>query len=84
MRRLAAWLSHHWTVKYPLMHPKQWTTVNLAEVPEQKNGCDCGVYTCMFADFLSGDQTMSFDDSATPMMRKIIALNLLRYRVSDN
>jgi sentrin-specific protease 1 len=40
--------------------------------------CDCGVYTCLFADFVSLDCLLKFDQDLIPQCRDRIALAILR------
>jgi hypothetical protein len=39
--------------------------------------CDCGVFTLKFADYLSEDRPLEFDQSDMPYFRKRIVLELL-------
>lgn len=46
--------------------------------PQQRNGFDCGVFTCMNADFISDDLDLAFSQDDMPMFREKIAANVLR------
>ena len=46
-------------------------------VPRQDNGFDCGVFTCVFADRLSLDRPLSFDQHYVTQCRDPIALSIL-------
>ena len=45
--------------------------------PQQKNGFDCGVFTCMFADFLSRDLPLTFTQADVTKCRERIALSII-------
>ena len=53
-----------------------WTLRKL-EVPFQKNGYDCGVFACMYADYLASGTPMDFSQSDIPVMRSRMLLALL-------
>ena len=44
--------------------------VNRADVPEQENGCDCGVFACKFADFDSAGKEFFFRQEHMPYFRE--------------
>ncbi len=57
----------------------QWKIVgNEQSVPTQQNGYDCGVFTCMFADFLSLDRPLSFTQEHITQCRERIALSIMK------
>ena len=55
-------------------------------VPQQQNGFDCGVFACMFADFLSRDRPLcSFDQDyiINQECRERIAFSILNGAVIE-
>lgn len=66
--------------KTPLKCPELWTLVPCTEdTPRQQNGYDCGVFTCVFADFLSIDRSFEgFDPSDMALYRQHIALSIIK------
>eukprot|EP00934_Nitzschia_sp_Nitz4_P005502 Nitzschia sp. Nitz4//scaffold3_size479765//115325//117029//NITZ4_000049-RA/size479765-augustus-gene-0.28-mRNA-1//-1//CDS//3329550605//5492//frame0 len=64
--------------KTPLPDIDQWTIVPCQEsTPRQRNGFDCGVFTCMFIDFLSKDCPLVFSQEHITQCRERIALSIL-------
>ena len=51
------------------------------KTPQQDNGVDCGVFSCMFANYLSRDLSLSFSALDMRTFRQRITLDLLRARV---
>jgi hypothetical protein len=47
-------------------------------VPTQENGIDCGVFMLMFADFLTDDLPLQFDQRNVELFRKKICAALIR------
>jgi len=45
--------------------------------PQQENGYDCGVFTCMFADYLSRDMPLTFNQANVTECRQRIALSIV-------
>jgi sentrin-specific protease 1 len=41
------------------------------------SGYDCGVFTCMFADFISANRPLDFSQEHIPHCRKVIALAIM-------
>ena len=65
--------------KCPLPDADDWTLVPCTrDTPRQLNGSDCGVFTCMFADFLSKDCPLVFGQDHITLCRERIALAILQ------
>ena len=62
----------------PLPDEDQWELVpTQRDTPRQRNGYDCGVFTCMFADFVSKDCPLIFNQDHINQCRHRIALSIL-------
>lgn len=48
------------------------------DTPQQENGFDCGVFTCMFADFISQDMPLSISQEHISECRDRIALSIMK------
>ncbi|KAL8004040.1 putative Ulp1 protease family catalytic domain, papain-like cysteine peptidase superfamily [Plasmopara halstedii] len=48
------------------------------DTPQQKNGSDCGVFSCMFADYLSLNKPLSFVQKDIPFHRHRMVLHVSR------
>ena len=48
------------------------------DLPLQENGYDCGVFTCMFADFVACDRPLSFNQQHITQCRERIALSIMK------
>ena len=65
--------------KAPLPDADQWQLVPCThDTPQQENLSDCGVFTCMFADFLTKDCPLLFDQGHIDKCRDRIALSILQ------
>ncbi|XP_052889266.1 uncharacterized protein LOC128297625 [Anopheles moucheti] len=53
------------------------TKQNMRDCPRQKNGSDCGVFSCMFAEFLTRDHAITFDQSNMPYFRKKMTVEVM-------
>lgn len=69
--------------KTPMKCPELWTLVPcIDDTPRQQNGYDCGVFTCLFADFLTVDRSFGgFQPSDMSLYRQHIALSIIRGEV---
>mmetsp|Transcript_30771 Transcript_30771/g.55045 ORF Transcript_30771/g.55045 Transcript_30771/m.55045 type:complete len:401 (-) Transcript_30771:54-1256(-) len=47
-------------------------------VPQQRNGYDCGVFTCSFADCFSAGRELAFDQDDMPNLRLRIAARVMK------
>ena len=62
----------------------EWTLhSSVVSTPEQTNGYDCGVYTCMFADCLSLGCKLDFTPSHVTNYRKKLAWIILNDEISN-
>ena len=63
-------------------------TCEVKEVPQQKNGYDCGVFTIIFADLLSEDLPLNFSQENITQFRRKIVADILRkgfdYDITDD
>ncbi|KAJ1608317.1 ULP1 like chllamydin domain-containing protease [Cryptosporidium canis] len=51
-------------------------------VPQQSNGSDCGVFTCMFAECLSEGRPFDFDTTRIDRIREIMLVECIRNEIS--
>ncbi|KAH8421262.1 hypothetical protein KR009_007638 [Drosophila setifemur] len=49
---------------------------SVPNVPQQTNGSDCGVFSCMFAEYVTRDQPLSFSQEQMDYFRKKMALEI--------
>ena len=66
----------------PLPDADAWELVpcNPATTPRQLNGYDCGVFTCMFVDFVAKNCPLTFGQEHITQCRQRIALSILQGR----
>uniref|UniRef100_A0AAF5D9B4 Ubiquitin-like protease family profile domain-containing protein n=1 Tax=Strongyloides stercoralis TaxID=6248 RepID=A0AAF5D9B4_STRER len=48
----------------------EWTAFHAQDVPQQGNGFDCGVFTCMFAEYQSRGRDFEFTQNDMPFFRQ--------------
>jgi hypothetical protein len=82
MKALLQYLKDEWASMnngQELPNSTEWRLVSCtSDTPQQKNGFDCGVFTCMFADFLSMGRSLSFTQDHVTRCRERIALSILQ------
>jgi sentrin-specific protease 1 len=63
----------------PMPDTDQWTlqTCLRNETPQQFNGSDCGMFSLLFADFLSEDLPLSFDQQHIPAIRHKVCASIM-------
>lgn len=57
---------------------EEWELLVPAKIPQQKNGYDCGVFTCFFADCFSAGKALTFEQEDMPTLRMRIAARVLK------
>lgn len=75
-KEMLGWIEAEHASKQKPFRLEEWSSVQ-KNVPQQKNGYDCGPFSCMFAAFMSNDKRMSFLQGDLPKMRKRIAWSIL-------
>eukprot|EP00956_Cyclotella_meneghiniana_P000265 scaffold323_cov91-Cyclotella_meneghiniana.AAC.11 len=61
------------------MDVSEWKLVGCtSDTPRQLNGYDCGVFTCMFSDFISNDCPLVFNQKHVNQCRERIALSIMK------
>ncbi|KAL3827633.1 hypothetical protein ACHAXA_000506 [Cyclostephanos tholiformis] len=61
------------------MDVTDWKLVSCTrDTPRQRNGFDCGVFTCMFCDFISKDCALVFNQDHIDQCRDRIALSIMK------
>ena len=82
MDAVMEYLKEEWKSKNggeDLPHQTEWRKVRTTiETPKQQNGFDCGVFTCMFADFLSLGYPLLFTQEHITYCRERIALSIMQ------
>ncbi|KAM7331064.1 hypothetical protein ACRRTK_010253 [Alexandromys fortis] len=61
------------------LDPLEWKQYSMtsAEIPQQLNRSDCGVFTCKYADYISRDQPVTFSQHHMPLFRKRMVWEIL-------
>jgi len=60
---------------------EDWEFVHPQDIPHQRNGCDCGVFTTQYADHLSENRQLSFSQADMPAFRRKMALAIKNVKV---
>ncbi|XP_008275150.1 sentrin-specific protease 2 isoform X2 [Stegastes partitus] len=61
----------------------KWTVGSLraGEIPQQKNGSDCGVFACKYADFIAKGRPLTFKQCHMPLFRKLMMWEILNQKL---
>ncbi|XP_011617118.2 sentrin-specific protease 2 isoform X1 [Takifugu rubripes] len=61
----------------------KWTVGNLraTEAPQQKNGSDCGVFACKYADYIAKERPLTFKQCHMPLFRKLMIWEILNQKL---
>jgi sentrin-specific protease 1 len=62
---------------------KDWRLVTVENIPHQKNGHDCGVFVCTFAEYLARGAVFNFTQKNMKSFRQLIAYELTVKRLVD-
>lgn len=61
-------LGHH-AIKYKL--------IPYIDAPQQKNGSDCGVFTCVAAQYLAQDKTFNYSQNDMKVIRRRMTYEIM-------
>ncbi|XP_027015823.1 sentrin-specific protease 2 [Tachysurus fulvidraco] len=61
----------------------KWTVTSLraTEVPQQKNGSDCGVFVCKYADYIARGRPFTFRQCHMSYFRKVMIWEILNQKL---
>ncbi|CAO3647615.1 unnamed protein product [Cunninghamella echinulata] len=59
-----------------------WVSATPSNIPQQQNMSDCGVFTCMFAERLSRNHPFDFSQKDMTAIRRRMALDIKRKKLS--
>ncbi|XP_056248822.1 sentrin-specific protease 2 [Seriola aureovittata] len=61
----------------------KWTIGSLraTEIPQQKNGSDCGVFACKYADYIAKGMPLTFKQCHMPLFRKLMIWEILNQKL---
>ncbi|KAL7890673.1 hypothetical protein AOLI_G00001490 [Acnodon oligacanthus] len=61
----------------------KWTVTSMraTEVPQQKNGSDCGVFVCKYADYIARGHPFTFRQCHMPYFRKAMIWEILKQKM---
>ncbi|XP_056151964.1 sentrin-specific protease 2 isoform X2 [Lampris incognitus] len=73
----------HNTKKGRDLDSSKWTVGSLraSEIPQQKNGSDCGVFACKYAHFISKGRPLTFKQCHMPLFRKLMMWEILNQKL---
>lgn len=80
LKEIASFLQQaHLAKKGSALDLSGWEQKNAKNIPQQKNGSDCGMFVCKFAEYLSRKAEFTFSHSNMPYFRK-----QMMYEISRN
>ncbi|XP_017885786.1 sentrin-specific protease 1-like [Ceratina calcarata] len=60
---------------------RDWKLVNVKDIPQQMNGSDCGVFSCMFAEFICANRKITFAQEDMSYFRKKMVYEILNSKI---
>ncbi|XP_026469535.1 LOW QUALITY PROTEIN: sentrin-specific protease 2-like [Ctenocephalides felis] len=54
-----------------------WTKETVKDIPQQMNGCDCGVFSCMFAEYICRGAKINFSQNDMKYFRRKMCLEIV-------
>ncbi|XP_066600299.1 sentrin-specific protease 1-like [Prorops nasuta] len=58
-----------------------WTLENAKDIPRQMNASDCGVFSCMFAEYICANKKLTFTQDNMPYFRKKMVYEILKSKL---
>ncbi|XP_054653572.1 sentrin-specific protease 2 [Dunckerocampus dactyliophorus] len=61
----------------------KWTVscMRASEIPQQKNGSDCGVFACKYAEYIAKGRPLTFKQWHMPLFRKLMIWEILHQKL---
>ncbi|KAM7403310.1 hypothetical protein PAMA_003980 [Pampus argenteus] len=61
----------------------KWTigSMRATEIPQQRNGSDCGVFACKYADYIAKGRPFTFKQCHMPLFRKLMIWEILNQKL---
>ncbi|XP_059209420.1 sentrin-specific protease 2 [Centropristis striata] len=61
----------------------KWTvgSFRATEIPQQRNGSDCGVFACKYADYIAKGRPLTFKQCHMPLFRKLMIWEILNQKL---
>jgi sentrin-specific protease 1 len=85
MRALGDYIAaEHLSQKKSPLDIKHWKFVIKKDIPKQLNSCDCGVFTCKYADYISQDKTFDFDQGDMPYFRRLMIWEMMNRNLAGS
>lgn len=59
----------------------KWTLECVKDIPQQMNGSDCGVFSCMFAEYITANKRLTFTQKDMPYFRNKMVYEILKSKL---
>ncbi|KAG8191804.1 hypothetical protein JTE90_026835 [Oedothorax gibbosus] len=63
------------------MPTDEYTCIGVKNLPQQQNGSDCGMFTLKYAEYITRDAPITFNQEHIPYFRRRMALELLNHEL---
>ena len=67
--------------RLPVLKSIKWRLTKAKDIPKQSNMDDCGVFICKYADYLSLNKDMTFNQTQIPSIRKAIIWEIINKKL---
>lgn len=67
--------------KKEVFDTRKWRLINEKDIPQQMNGSDCGVFSCMFAEFICANRKITFTQDDMGYFRKKMVYEILTSKI---
>ncbi|XP_029637096.1 uncharacterized protein LOC115212363 isoform X1 [Octopus sinensis] len=61
-----------------------WVKVNMKNIPLQENMSDCGVFSCIYAEYISRGDKMDFTQEDMPYFRRKMVYEILNHKIVNH
>ena len=79
MENMKKWLVDEYKdKKNGIYDVSEWSLINCENIPQQRNGVDCGMFSTIIADFLSDNLPLNYGQEDMIFFRKKVAASILR------